>query len=29
MGGWVIFWILFGITALCVLDMGHTKHKHE
>jgi hypothetical protein len=29
MGGWIIFWILFLLTALTVLDMGRTKGRNE
>jgi hypothetical protein len=29
MGGWVIFWIIFLLTALTVLDMGRKRGRHE
>jgi hypothetical protein len=29
MGGWVIFWVVFLLTALSVLDMGRKRGRHE
>jgi hypothetical protein len=29
MGGWIIFWILFLITAITVIDMGRSEGRRR